>query len=158
MKTKKISLMAAKKGNLEFSLSNIRTIQFAKFSENLPKTETVKQQLEFAFGTNMNSETIGCIINFSLSGDNTFLMIEVACHFDFTKGSWKALVADSKVELKVPVMLAHHLASVTLGTARGILHDKTEQTEFNRFPIPLVQLNEVFVEDVIVRLAPVPES
>jgi len=37
---------------------------------------------------------------------------------------------------------------VTVGTARGVLHNKTENTVFNRFIIPLLDATALIKEDV----------
>ena len=45
--------------------------------------------------------------------------------------------------------LAVHFAVLTIGSARGILHAKTEGTPFNEFLLPTIDVNNMLEEDVI---------
>ena len=41
-----------------------------------------------------------------------------------------------------------HLSVITVGTARGVLHAKTENTPFNKFVLPTINVTELVKEDV----------
>lgn len=42
-----------------------------------------------------------------------------------------------------------HLTTIMVGTARGILHAKTENTLFNQFLLPTIDVTELVTDDVI---------
>lgn len=41
---------------------------------------------------------------------------------------------------------------LTIGTARGVLHSKTENTTFNQFLLPTLNVNELVQKDVIFKI------
>ncbi len=47
---------------------------------------------------------------------------------------------------------ARHLSVIAVGTARGVLHSKTEDTDLNHIALPLINIEEVLQEDVIIEL------
>lgn len=47
---------------------------------------------------------------------------------------------------------ARHLSVIAVGTARGVLHSKTEDTDWNHITLPLINIEEVLQEDVIIEL------
>jgi hypothetical protein len=49
--------------------------------------------------------------------------------------------------LTIPKGFLAHLAMISVGTARGILHCKTENTIFNNFVLPLVNVASMIPED-----------
>ncbi|MPN63841.1 hypothetical protein SDC9_211608 [bioreactor metagenome] len=50
--------------------------------------------------------------------------------------------------LLVPKNFMQHLAVITIGTARGILHAKTENTPFNQYVLPTINVSEMIKDDV----------
>ena len=51
--------------------------------------------------------------------------------------------------LKVPKGFLSHLAVLTIGTTRGILHAKTEGNCFNKYVLPAINVTEIIKEDAI---------
>lgn len=41
---------------------------------------------------------------------------------------------------------------LTIGTARGVLHSKTESTPFNSFLLPTLNVNELVKKDVVFKI------
>lgn len=56
------------------------------------------------------------------------------------------LEAESKT-LTVPKGFLCHLAMLTVGTSRGILHAKTEGTCFNKYVLPVINVTEIIKGD-----------
>ena len=60
---------------------------------------------------------------------------------------------DQKLKkLTVPKKLLQPITMLTVGTSRGILHAKTENTPFNQFHIPLINIEELIKEDKVLEL------
>jgi len=74
-----------------------------------------------------------------------FLIIEVSCEFDISSEFWKEF--DNKDKVRIPKGFMAHLAMITVGTTRGILHSKTENTKFNEFILPTLNITEMITED-----------
>ncbi|HTO34642.1 MAG TPA: hypothetical protein VLZ72_00270, partial [Flavobacterium sp.] len=45
--------------------------------------------------------------------------------------------------------LAVHFAVLTIGSARGVLHAKTEGTPFNEFLLPTIDVNNMLKENIV---------
>lgn len=43
-----------------------------------------------------------------------------------------------------------HLTTITTGTLGGIVHAKTENTPYNRFVMPLVNIAEIIKDDIVI--------
>lgn len=139
---------------IAFGLRQIETRQFATFGDGKCDIDLLNEQLEFSFGTSYENRIIGCTFLYSLIvGELPFVKIEVACHFNIEEQSWKQLVDSKKTQLVLPKKFAQHLANVTVGTSRGILHTKTEGTAFHQYPIALINLENIFQEDAIIDLS-----
>ena len=41
-----------------------------------------------------------------------------------------------------------HLAVITVGTTRGVLHAKTENSKFNKYFLPTINVNELVKNDI----------
>ena len=71
-----------------------------------------------------------------------FIIIEIANHFNIEETTWNNL---KKTEngLIIPKEFASHLVMLTIGTLRGTLHCKTENTEFSDFILPTINVTEL---------------
>lgn len=145
--------MKNKKSAIRFSLQHIDTKQFAVFGEGPLNAVEIQENIEFAFGVNEEQCIVGCLFRYTLfDSDQPFITIEVVCDFQVEKESWDQMLELKKAELVLPKGFAQHIANITVGTARGILHNKTENTIFNKYPIALINLQKIFSKDVVITL------
>lgn len=79
--------------------------------------------------------------------DQPFLIIEVACEFDLEEKTWESLRKENKIVF--PRKFVEHLVVISLGTVRGVLHAKTEQTAFNSFFLPLTNVSKIITDDFL---------
>lgn len=135
---------------INFSLSSISTEQFAILEDNYTDGIPVQLGFELGFGYNEENRMIAPFFksNF-IQQDKRFIILEVACHFQIAPESWVTCFDNEKKNLRIPKGFAQHLAILTLGTARGILHAKTESTKYNRFFLPTVNVQQLVKDDVI---------
>ena len=68
------------------------------------------------------------------------------CNFIVENNSWEKLKTEEN-KIKLPKGFLSHLATISMGTTRGILHTKTENTIFNHFTLPLINVKEMIQED-----------
>lgn len=139
--------MEAKK-NISFRLLNIVTEQFATFElENIPDTNELNSELQFSI--NPENRVVACRIKFQFLHENqTIVVLTVVCNFDIEVNSWnKDIVSNKKITLSKHLL--EHLCVLTVGTARGILHAKTENTFFNKFMIPTLDVSNLVEKDVV---------
>jgi hypothetical protein len=81
------------------------------------------------------------------SNKNRFLSIEASCQFKITEDAWSNFLDQDTNTLKVSKGFLSHLAVLTIGTTRGILHAKTEGTCFNKYVLPTINVTEIIKED-----------
>ena len=129
-----------------FELKGIKTEQFAIMEENyVPKKET-GLGTELQFKLNQTNKQIAVFLGFEfIQGKKIFLKIQVSCHFQIEDSSWNSFIQQNKVI--VPKGFLAHLAMITTGTSRGVLFAKTEATQFSKFIVPTLNVEEMIKED-----------
>lgn len=139
--------MEAKK-NISFRLLNIVTEQFATFEvENIPDTNDLKSELQFSIDP--ENRVVACKMKFQFLHENqTIVVLTAVCNFDVEENSWNNNIVSTK-KIILPKHFLEHLCVITVGTSRGILHAKTENTFFNRFIIPTLNVSNLVEKDVV---------
>jgi hypothetical protein len=80
-----------------------------------------------------------------------FLIIEIANHFKIHSENYASMVNDETKTITIPSSFAAHLVLLTIGTTRGVLYSKLENTIFNKFLIPTINLTELITESVVIK-------
>ncbi len=141
--------MAEKKNKIGFALKKITTEQFAIIESSYKEGSTINLDAGLKFGVNFDKNVISVRFSTSLIQENSpFLILEIGCHFNIIKEAWESFYNDSKTNLILPKEFIGHLVMLTIGTTRGVLHSKTENTQFNDFLLPTLNVNELVKEDV----------
>ncbi|MNF83316.1 hypothetical protein D3C84_656380 [compost metagenome] len=83
-----------------------------------------------------------------LHNQQPFLVLIAVCNFDIEEESWNKNVLSNKI-VTLPKHLLEHLCVITVGTSRGILHAKTENTSFNKFIIPTLNVTTLVEKDIV---------
>ncbi len=137
---------------LEFELVGIKTEQFACFEENLPaKKKAISLNTNLEFGVNQAHKILTTAVTFTFeNAKKVFIKIEVRCDFIVSEATWKFF--NQKEELVFRKGFIRHLSMLCVGTARGVLHAKTEGTAFNEFILPTINVEELVEEDAHIRL------
>lgn len=76
-----------------------------------------------------------------------FIKIQVSCHFKIEENDWNSFATENK--LVVPKGFLAHLAMITTGTTRGVLFAKTEGTQFSKYIIPTINVEEMIKNDAV---------
>ncbi len=141
------------KNDIGFKLVVITTDQFAIIDDNYNKDVDVKVQIGFRFAADEKQKLLAVFNKFTFfSNEKQFLLIEAGCHFAISDNSWSKMLDQKLKKLTVPKKLLQHITMLTVGTSRGILHAKTENTPFNQFHIPLINIEELIKEDKVLEL------
>ncbi|KXO01101.1 hypothetical protein LS48_01085 [Aequorivita aquimaris] len=145
--------MAEEKNKIGFSLKKITTEQFAIIESSYIEGEVVELKAGLRFGINFENHIISVVFSTNLIQEKSpFLIIEVGCHFNISKDAWESFYNESKTELIVPKGFIGHLVMLTIGTTRGVLHSKTENTPFNSFLLPTLNVMELVKKDVVFKV------
>ncbi|WP_338768026.1 hypothetical protein WAF17_06925 [Bernardetia sp. ABR2-2B] len=132
---------------IQFSLKKINTDQFAIIEDAYnSQIEDINLEIHINFGTSSETTSIVSIIKFQFKqNEKSFLIVEVSCEFSVEKSKWSEFRKEGK--LIIPQGFLAHLAMITVGTTRGVLHSKTTNTKFNDFILPTIDITKIVTED-----------
>lgn len=135
---------------INFSLKNITTEQYAQLGDTYDEKKPVALETQMRFAADLDKKLIAvfCPIKF-MQDEKPFLVLEIACHFAVPEESWNEFKAAEEGAITVPKGFITHLAMLTVGTARGVLYCKTENTSFSKFLLPPINVGEMVKGDVI---------
>lgn len=135
--------------NFGFQLKKITTEQFDLIEDAYDESCTeVNLGFGFKFGLNEKERMIAAYVKVQFEqAEKPFILLELAHHYLIEPSSWEQMKSEEHVTL--PKNIATHLAALTIGSIRGMLHCKTEDTPFNNFVLPTINVNELLKEDVV---------
>lgn len=136
---------------LGFALIGLKTLSFAIVETAHKKTGETNLMAQLGFGVDVDDHTITCNARFSFEKkkDQPFLILEVQTLFEINKNDFLSKVSREDKSYLITRGLATHFAVLTVGTARGVLHAKTEGTVYNQYLLPTIDVKNMIQEDVI---------
>ncbi|MEX1212365.1 MAG: hypothetical protein WEA36_05945 [Balneolaceae bacterium] len=138
---------------LSFQLVDISTNEFATLEDSYTDGEKVRMGTFINFGHEKEKKVLGAIVKFQFEqNEKPFLVISATCSFQLQDEAWDSLLDNKGESLVIPKGFASHMAVITVGTTRGILHEKTKETPFRDYIIPPINLTELIQEDVKIEL------
>lgn len=143
--------MSKSNKQIKFALQNIKIEQFAIFSEDIKinKSIQLKNNIKFNILNDLRKLETRILINFQQE-DRTILVLETASSFIIEQNSWKGLVKSKSII--IPRSFLMHLAAVSFGTTRGVLHAKTVDTPLANYILPLTNFDEIIKSDLKVEI------
>jgi hypothetical protein len=140
-----------KEKNYAFALKSIKTEQFAIIEDCFKNGEKVELNSNVGFAADKATTTIAIFTGFRFEQNNIpFLLIETSCYFQIGEANWNTF--SNNASLIMPKGFMQQLLSLAIGTARGVLHSKTENSTFNRFVLPILDAANLIKEDVVLDL------
>ena len=131
---------------IQFRLTKIEVPQFAILTDK-EFSDSMGINYGFEFSVSEDTTSLRCDATASyIDGDAPAMKIVVRCEFFIEQRSWDSLKTENGVTF--PAGFLQHLASLTVGTMRGVYYGKTEDTVYNRFFIPLLDVNQAIKEDL----------
>lgn len=139
---------------IEFALSNIKTEEFATFTENFSMDKPVEIGTSLSFSI-IDLENKLVLIDLSIEcgiKKKTFLKIRVLFQYRIEKKSWESLKNENTYIF--PKNLVTHLSVLSLGTLRGILYEKIHNSSelISNYILPLINISDLITENVEVIL------
>ena len=135
-----------------FGIAQINTEQFAILPEAYKESEPsqIRHELIFAIDKENKRVQVQKKARFhNLEYDNPFIIIEVSCLFLINDKDWEKILIPESGSIILPRDFGVHLAMLVVGTLRGILHTRTENTIFNQFIFPPTDVLALVPNDVI---------
>ncbi len=140
--------MESRKDVVEFSIAKVITEQFAIIEKTFIEGEEINLNTNLRFGIDRDQRLVAAFTLFKFEQKEIpFLIVEVSCQFLIAPESWAVFLKDD-VTTTIPKGFMTHLGMTTVGTARGVLHTKTEGTRFNDFVLPTINVMEMVTADV----------
>jgi hypothetical protein len=141
--------METKQPVINFALQKITTEQFAIIEDGFEDKGDIRIGINLRFAANDEFKIVSVFSAFTfVLEQKPFIIIEAGCHFNIKEESWFQMYVKEGNKLEVRKNFMTHLAMLTIGTTRGILHSKTENTCFNKYIVPTINVTELVKEDV----------
>ncbi len=135
-----------------FRLIRITTEQFAFIEEAYNEGVKIGLSTNLNFRLDFEKKIIGVASTVKfLQNSVPFLIIEIRCFFLIHQDSWDAFPRNGE-DIIIPKTFVSHLAVLTIGTCRGVLHAKTENTPYNKFLLPTINVNDLIKADLVFQL------
>lgn len=139
--------MAGNNVTINFSLLKIKTEQFAIFEDKFDKSEVVNLNTNLSFGLNSEDRVFLVTPKYTFENNSKpFMAIQISCFFKIDDATWENFKNNKQIIF--PKDFVAHMAMITVGTSRGVLHTKTEGTVFNHYILPFLNVAEMVGEDV----------
>lgn len=135
---------------MRFRMFRINVEQFAILVENFPLEKlNIATGLEVKYSLEGKSLAIVMTFNF-ISEEEKVMLLKLNCEFQIQEDDWNGQINDSRII--IPKSFIEYLVVQTVGTARGILHCKTEGTAFNHIILPPMNVSDMINGDMIINL------
>jgi hypothetical protein len=137
-----------------FNLIKVSTEQFAIIGELPQKDDNINVSTTIRFGCSAIERIVGVFtkFTFSESSNSPFLLVEGGCHFQIATVDWDSLRSKETNSIILPKGFVTHLLFLCIGTTRGILHSRTENTPLNKYYLPLINVSKLADKDVVFSL------
>ena len=131
--------------SIPYRISRIETAQFALFPDKYVNGEEVMVNTNLTFNYNNDLSLIRNILTINYSqGENLLLILQLNCYFNILPEGTETI----KAEGYISVDFMRYMGTISVGTARGVIHAKTESTVLNAIVLPPINLVEVLKEDL----------
>ena len=128
---------------------DIHLDQFAILCEDCKDEVGMNVSLNFKYGD--EGKKVACVVAFDFTSESEKVMVlKMTCEFEIQVDDWKTLRNDKEVVITKDLL--EFFAVHTIGTARGVLFCKTENTQFNYIVIPPINVSEMGISDLTVKL------
>jgi hypothetical protein len=138
--------------NIPFRIAGIETSQFALIESSYKDDCDVKLAVEVPISASDDDHALEVSLNIQFKCESApFIILEVKVKFDIEPESFKSLFGTKKKKtaLIIPVGLSRHLATLAVGTSRGVLHERLSKTKWNDFVLPTIDLTKILVKDIV---------
>ncbi len=135
---------------IPYRIINIVTNKFQDNPELLIKDAAVQVLSGYNFAMSVTEHHVRCISTFTYKqGDNALLNLELSCFFEIEEKAFEGLKdGDKRV---IPVEFLRYMATISVGTARGVIHSKTEGTSLSSVVLPPINLVEAIKEPFVMK-------
>lgn len=137
---------------IRFKIAGIRTEQFAILEDVYDKGKDISINAGLQFSVDPKQKGLGVHFTVQFKHDeDVFLLLRTGCFFLIDPNRWDTLLAKNEKSIAFSKEFISHLSVLTIGTTRGILHEKLkDDPTFNQFILPTINVTEIVKEQVII--------
>lgn len=143
--TKTRIVMAKKKQNIQMRLDSVSEMGFSLnpgFLEDNAKEQEIQLGFSASIEPDIKNDKMALIFGVKyMSKENTLL--ESVYKFVFTILNLEQFIQYNDDKFITVNQIMPHFLSVAVGTTRGILVVKTAGTKLSRFPLPMIDVNQL---------------
>lgn len=133
---------------VRFKMFRISTGQFAILSTEAPQGDIeITTNMELKHTNDGSAVQVHATFSFN-EREMQVMLLETTCEFVIHPDDLQSITKDGKII--IPKTLIDYFIAQTVGTARGILHCKTEGTPFNGIIMPPMNVTGMFKGDMII--------
>ena len=132
---------------IPYRIERIETKQFATFQDKLNFDKDLGISTEFNFSLSDDCSQIRCISIIRYEQENdTILILELACYFVIAEEGVNQITEQGKID----VDFLRYMATITFGTARGVIHAQTQSSKLSMFVLPPINLIPIITDDMTI--------
>ncbi len=134
-------------GTLDYLLSSV-TVDQIEVHEAASSTEKEFDiNIEIGYALQKEQHAIACALTYEMiTADIPLLKFKVICLYTITSSTWDTIIKNSL--FTIPSSFVRHLGVVTSGIAMGALHAKLENSIYKTYPMVLVNMDDLPLEDI----------
>lgn len=134
---------------VRFKMFKINIVQFAILSKEMAGEYQINTSTEMKHTSDGSAIAVDMTFLFVSNGER-HMILQVLCEFNIHPEDVATMTSEN--EITVPKSVLDYFIAQTVGTARGILHCKTEGTPFNSLIIPPMNVTTLLDSDLIIKL------
>ncbi len=135
---------------IRFRMVRINVDQFALLVDKAPD-EGLSYTVNLGFKGAANANRLSCEFAVEFAHNNRpIIKLGIMCEFDIHPEDWDKCIKDNVLTISKNDL--GFLGSQTVGVARGVMHCKTEGTNFWNFILPPIDLTKIINEDLVIDL------
>ena len=135
---------------VRFRMFRISTGQFAILSTDAPQGDVdINTNMELKHTNDGSAIQVHATFSFN-EKEKQVMVLDTTCEFAIHPDDLRSITKERQVV--IPKELIDYFIAQTVGTARGILHCKTEGTPFNGIIIPPMNVTVMFKDDMVIDL------
>lgn len=133
---------------IKYNLIDIDDSQFAVFPEKYVEGKEMEIGAIINIASSKDGTDLKCDSRIELKQDgNLILVTEISCKYKITEDSWEDVDENKK---KLPSGFIRHIASLAIGTQRGIVIARTKDTPIHKIILPAVNIAEIIKKDYVI--------
>lgn len=125
---------------IKYALRGVTVEQFATIFE--PASDSIELNVSIPIKTNYERKALAVGANVQFVEDGKpFLVAESFCHYEIENNCWDELSEGNTKDVTLPKEFIDALARTAIGTIRGAICVKTENTPFAKYCLPIIEVN-----------------